>query len=111
MKRLLVLLSGIVLMLVFLSPCAAHDPFPGPGCAGGCCPQWLTGNVIVADRTHQTAVVSVEGLRHVTLQFNHSAQGVCSGAQSREPLTVFPAVGDPVALRTSASCQQCLATC
>jgi hypothetical protein len=65
------------------------------------------------NRETVTANVLLDNGQRLTLDFRHSAVGVCRGVQNREDVTVPPELGDSVAIarEISASCEECLATC
>jgi len=118
MKRLFILLLVLVAFFAFSGPSAAWEDRP----IHNACNDFLIGKVTdvknVAGEPGQTgenviANVSLENGQRITLDFRHSAVGVCRGVQNRADVAVPPERGDSVTIarNISASCEECLATC
>ena len=109
MKTLVIFLLALVALFAFSGPGTARDEQPNH--TNICNDAFVIGNVTHFNELTQTAIVALRDGREVTLNFEHSAVGVCRGVQNNEFVSTLPGVGDSVALRASSECERCLETC
>jgi hypothetical protein len=101
LKRFFILLLVLVAFFAFTGLSAARDD--------QCCPKFSFGKVTYA--VDPIAKVMLDHKQLVTLDFTHSAVGVCNGVQNNPAVIGFPVLGNSAALRVVQDCQECLAIC